>query len=260
MTWTWDPDTFGTHWFGDANDRMPAPLRYLSRFPTLEESDAHRSGVRARCGVDERERIDLLVHTVSRCDLRIEIIGSTLRHYRGDGRTQKQYRVVGALTAHHAAVLFQTALHGEFGDIRADLLRPEHLPTALAAAVPPCDPGRQPPETFHVRDVEPRAVRSDSYPADDNHNSGRARFGRYADRPVDGGGHAVLRLGDYHARPDRYRFLQWRDVTDDGRYIEQRNSTHVEIRPTTPQILGGIFTTWIELATRRLREAEARLW
>ena len=256
MTWTWDLDTFGAHWFNAANDRMPDPLRYLSRFPTLEGLHAHRTSVRAALSTDECERIDLLMHTVSRCDLRIEIIGSTTRHYRGDGRSRKQYRLVGARTSRHAVVLFQTALHDEFSDIRADLLRAEDLPTALAAAIPPCDPGTARPETFHLGDTEP-AQRA-AYLSDDSRNSGRARFQRYARSPVDGGGHAVLRLGNYHARPERHRFAQWRDITDDGRYLEQRNDTHIEIRPAASRLLGELFGAWVERAVRQVREMETR--
>ncbi|MFD3706257.1 ESX secretion-associated protein EspG [Nocardia sp. NPDC058658] len=256
MTWNWEPDTFATHWFNEANDQMPAPLRYRSRFPTLEELDAHQAAVRASCGTDERQRIDLLMHTVSRCDMRVEIIGSTVRHHQGDGTTHKQYRIVGAHTNHYAAVLFQTAMNGEFGSIRADLLSPENLPAAIVAAIPPCTPGTASPETFHLDDVKPPTAQPASYFADDHRGTEHSRFRRVMDRPTDGGGHAVLRLGDYHARPERHRFIQWRDITGDGRYVEQRNSTHLDIRPATPGKLTAIFTSWIDSAVARLRQDE----
>jgi hypothetical protein len=256
MTWNWDPDTFATHWFTEANDQMPAPLRYRSRFPTLEELDAHRVAVRASCDSDERQRIGLLMHTVSRCDMRVEIIGSTVRHHQGDGTTHKQYRIVGAYTSHYAAVLFQTAMHGEFGDIRADLLRPASLPAAISAAIPQCVPGTAPPSTFHLDDVKPPTAPQSSYFADDSRGVEHRRFRRIADRPMDGGGHAVLRLGDYHARPNRHRFIQWFDIAGDGRYVEQRNSTHLDIRSTTPEKFTGIFASWIDSAVARLRQDE----
>ncbi|MGY0503337.1 ESX secretion-associated protein EspG [Nocardia sp. FBN12] len=254
MTWNWDPDTFATHWFSDANDLMPDPLRYRSRFATREGLDAHHAAVRASCDSDERGRINLLMHTISQCEMRVEIIGSTVRHYRGDGTTHKQYRIVGAYTAHYAALLFQTAMNDEFGDIRAELLRPESLPAAITAAIPPCTPGTARPETFHVDDIKPPPAAANGYFADDRRIAEHRRFRRLADRPADGGGHAILRLGNYHARSDRHRFIQWYDITGDGRYIEQRNSTHLDIRPVAPQNLTGVFTAWIDTAARRLRE------
>lgn len=256
MTWLWDPDTFGAHWFDARNDRMPAPLRYRSRFPTLEGLEAHRSAVRARCGAEERERIDLLVRTVSACEMRIEIIGSTVRYHRSDGRTQKQYRVVGAIGNRYAATLYQTAIHGEYGDIRAELLRPEQLPAALAHAIPPCEPGAQRPDTFHLGDLAPTG----GYLAQDDRNAPSARFHRLARRPADGGGHAILRLGDYHAPPSRHQFAQWYDITGDGRYIEQRNSTHLSVGPATPRALTDIFSAWLDRATYHLRASAAPRW
>ncbi len=260
MTWTWDPDTFAAHWFDDANDQMPAPLRYRSRFPTLEGLDAHRAAVRAGADPDERDRINLLVHTVSRCELRIEVTGSTVRHYQGNGTTHKQYRIIGARTTQHAAVLFQTAIGDTFSDIRADLLRPEHLPAALAAAVPPCAPGTWRPETFHIDDVKPPVAQQNNHFATDDRNSPHARFHRLARRPADGAGHAVLRLGDYHAPPSRHRHAQWYDLTNDGRYLEQRNATHVDVRPATPQTLPALFTTWLDQATRSLHRTQPSTW
>ncbi|MFC4123592.1 ESX secretion-associated protein EspG [Nocardia rhizosphaerae] len=252
MTWTWEPDTFAAHWFSHVDDRMPAPLRYRSRFPTRDELDGHRAAVRANGDRDERERIDLLMHTVARCELRVEIMGSTVRHHRGDGSTHKQYRIIGAYTGQYAALLFQTAIHGVFGDIRADLLRPEDLPGAMVATVPPCPPGTGRPETFHLDDITPH---HHSLEPDARHTE-YARFRRLTDRPADGGGTAILRLGNYHARPLRHRVVQWYDITGDGRYVEQRNSTHLDIRPTTADKLTGIFTSWIDNATKTLRRTE----
>lgn len=253
MSWIWDPDTFGVHWFNEGNDRMPAPLRYRSRFPTLEELEDHRIAVRARYSPDERRHIDLLVHTLAHCDMRIEIIGSTSKHQRGDGKTQEQYRVVGARNTHYAVVLRQTAIPDEYGNIWANLLPPEQLPTALTATIPACKPGTHRPDTFHINDLKPPT--SSGYLVDNTHNTPHERFNRLARRPTDGGGQAILRLGNHHARPTRHRAMQWYDITGDGRYTEQRTQTHLDIRPTTPQALTATFTAWINQTLHQLHDA-----
>ncbi|MEU4315079.1 ESX secretion-associated protein EspG [Nocardia sp. NPDC024068] len=251
MAWTWDPDTFAAHWFDDGNDRMPAPLRYRSRFLTMDEFEAHCAAVRDGGDSDDRERIGLLVHTLAHCDMRIEILFGSVVHRGGDGRTRKDLRVVGARNSTYAVVLAQTAVRGVDGDIRAQLLRSDQLPAALAAAIPPCEPGRDKPVTFDLADVKPEP--DTGYSADSGPGSTRQRFRQLARRPTDGGGHAILRLGDLHAAHNRYRALQWFDITGDGRYVEQRNRTHLELRPASAQGFGAVFTAWIDQAQRALR-------
>ncbi len=251
MAWTWEPDTFAAHWFDEGNDRMPAPLRYRSRFPTVGGFEAHRAAVRAGADTDERERIGLLVHTLAHCDMRIEIRFGSVKHRGGDGHTRKDLRVVGARTYAHAVVLSQTAVRGEDSDIRAQLLRADQLPAALAAALPPCEPGRDKPVTFDLADVQ--AAKEAGFSVQDT-RSPRGRFAQLARRPADGGGQAILRLGNFHAAPNRHRVLQWGDFTGDGRYVEQRNRTHLELRPATAQGLIAIFAGWIDQAERTLRE------
>ncbi|WP_063062262.1 ESX secretion-associated protein EspG [Nocardia sienata] len=250
MAWTWEPDTFAAHWFDEGNDRMPTPLRYRSRFATIDEFEAHRAAVRAVGDIDEQERIRLLVQTLAQCDMRIEILFGSVKHRGGDGRTRKDLRVVGARTYAHAVVLSQTAIRGEDSDIRAQLLRADQLPAALAAAVPPCEPGRDKPATFDLADVKP--AEDSRYAAD--LTSARRRFEQLARRSADGGGHAILRLGNFHAAHNRHRALQWCDITGDGRYVEQRNRTHLELRPASTKGFGAVFAAWIEQAERTLRE------
>ncbi|MFD4403333.1 ESX secretion-associated protein EspG [Nocardia sp. NPDC058499] len=250
MAWTWEPDTFAAHWFDEGNDRMPAPLRYRSRFPTVGGFEAHRAAVRAGADIDERERIGLLVHTLTQCDMRIEILFGSVKHRGGDGHTRKDLRVVGARTYAHAVVLSQTAVRGEDSDIRAQLLRADQLPAALAAALPPCEPGRDKPATFDLADVKP----AEGHFADTDPRSPRRKFAQLARRPADGGGRAILRLGNFHAPHNRYRALQWFDITGDGRYLEHRNRTHLEFRSATAQSFTAVFTGWIEQAERALRE------
>lgn len=252
MAWTWDPDTFAAHWFDEGNDRMPTPLRYRSRFATMDQYEAHRAAVRAGGDIDEQERIRLLVHTLRNCDMRIEILFGSVKHRGGDGQTRKDLRMVGARTYAHAVVLSQTALRGEDSDIRAQLLRADQLPAALAAGIPPCEPGRDKPVTFDLADVQ--AAKEAGYSAQYDTRSPRGRFAQLARRQVDGGGQAILRLGNFHAAHNRHRALQWGDFTGDGRYVEQRNRTHLELRPATTQGLSAIFAGWIDRAERTLRE------
>ncbi|MEV0294774.1 ESX secretion-associated protein EspG [Nocardia sp. NPDC050710] len=256
MAWTWDLDTFAALWFNEGNDRMPSPLRYRSRFATLDELEAHQSAVRAGYRGEERTRIDLLVHTVASCDMRFEIICSTVSYKGSDGKTPKHRRMVGARNAHYAALLHQTGTHDEFGDIHARLVDPDQLPAALAGALPPCKPGSQPRATFHVDELKP----STGYKVDNARNSSRERFDRLARRPADGGGQAILRLGTFHAQPNRHRALQWYDITGDGRYVEHRDHTYLDIRPGTPQDLTATFASWMDQAMQQLRAREADAW
>ncbi|MBF6425655.1 ESX secretion-associated protein EspG [Nocardia cyriacigeorgica] len=254
MSWTWEPDTFAAFWYDDGNDRMPSPLRYRSRFPTREGYEEHCAAVRARYSGEERERIELLKHTVSSCDMRVEIFFGSVAHRGGDGRTRKDLRIVGARNYSYAAVLSQTAFGEDYGDIRAQLIRADQLPQALTAAIPPCAPGKEPRATFDVQDLKPAA--DSGYFVDNARNSARERFDRLARRPADGGGNAILRLGNFHAPHSRFRAMQWYDITGDGRYLEQRNRTHLEVRPWNAQDVTKAFSSWIEDGVRVLREQE----
>ncbi|MFI5718033.1 ESX secretion-associated protein EspG [Nocardia sp. NPDC051750] len=254
MTWTWDPDTFAAHWFDPGRDRMPSPLRYRSRFPTVGGLEAHGAAVRAGLDIDERERIALLVHTLEHCDMRIEIRFGSVKHRGGDGRTSKDLRLVGARTHSHAVVLSQTAVHDTDSDIRAQLLRADQLPTAVAAGIPPCEPGRDKSATFDLSDIGP--AEESGYVAHTDPRSPRRRFQELVARPRDGAGRAVLRLGNFLAPHRRHRALQWFDFTGDGRYVEQRNRTHLEFRPATASGFASIFAGWIDHATRTLQDIE----
>ncbi|WP_280233992.1 ESX secretion-associated protein EspG [Nocardia cyriacigeorgica] len=254
MAWTWEPDTFAALWFDDGNDRMPPPLRYRSRFPTLGGYDAHCAAVNAQYRGDERERIDLLKHTLANCDMRVEIFFGSKAHRGGDGRSRKDLRIVGARNYSYGAVLSQTAIGEDFGDIRAQLIRADQLPAALAASIPPCSPGRERPATFDLQDLKPHS--DTGYFGDDARSRERERFDRLALRPADGGGNAILRLGNFHAAHSRFRAMQWYDITGDGRYLEQRNRTHLDVRPAEPKDFTSAFTRWIEDGVRTLREKE----
>ncbi|TLG11500.1 ESX secretion-associated protein EspG [Nocardia cyriacigeorgica] len=254
MAWTWEPDTFAAFWFDEGNDRMPPPLRYRSRFDTIGAYEAHCAAVRASYDQDERERIELLKHTLSKCDMRVEIFFGSKAHRGGDGRTRKDLRIVGARNYSYAAVLSQTAIGEQFGDIRAQLIRADQLPAALTASIPPCQPGRERPATFDLQDLKPGS--DTGYFGDDSRRRERERFERLALRPADGGGNAILRLGNFHAAHNRHRGLQWYDISGDGRYLEQRSRTHLDVRPANPQDFTSTFTRWIEDGVRVLREQE----
>ncbi|WP_280498852.1 ESX secretion-associated protein EspG [Nocardia cyriacigeorgica] len=254
MAWTWEPDTFAALWYDEGNDRMPPPLRYRSRFATINAFEAHRAAVRAQYTGDERERIELLKHTLANCEMRIEIFFGSKVHRNSDGRTRKDLRIVGARNYSYAVILSQTAIGEEFGDIRAQLIRADQLPTALTASIPPCSPGSERPAQFDLQDLKPPS--DTGYFGDDAHTRERQRFERLALRPADGGGNAILRLGNFHAPHSRFRAMQWYDITGDGRYLEHRNRTHLDVRPAQPQDFTSAFSRWLDDGVRTLREKE----
>ncbi|MGQ4599522.1 ESX secretion-associated protein EspG [Nocardia sp. R6R-6] len=244
--WTFDPDDFAALWYGDANDRFPNPLHYRSRFALRDEFDAHRNTVRARYPVDELERIQLALHTLSTSDLRIEILGGTTKHKGGDGSV-RMYRILGARTSYHAVTLFQSATLARDGAIRLQLHSPENLPTRLVKSIPARPPGTQSPATFHPDDLRPRG----DYFEDVARNTPRERYQRLLQRPADGGGSAGLLTGSINTMSRPWNVLQWYDIADDGRYTEVRGR-HISIYPATPTDLVTRFTTWVDAALQRL--------
>lgn len=50
----WEPDDFAAVWYAVGLDRFPRPLRYLSKYRTQDEFDAHRH--RFLSGLDEDQQ------------------------------------------------------------------------------------------------------------------------------------------------------------------------------------------------------------
>ncbi|QIS10342.1 ESX secretion-associated protein EspG [Nocardia arthritidis] len=251
--WTWEPDDFAALWYSEANDRFPSPLHYLSRFPYLEDYQAHREQVRSRYSADAAEEVELLVHTLSTSDIRIEILGSTTE-LRG---TIWEYRILGARNLFHGAVLCQSIVDRQPEGIRARLCRPEHLPTRIVNALLPADPGSQPAASFYAADI---TAGDGDYRDDYTRSSPRERFERLLRRPAHGEGIALLHTGSILHRADPSQTIRWHDITGDGRYTERRDGDLIHVRPTVPKELIGEFTTWIDDAARRLRGDEDYEW
>jgi len=253
--WSWEPDDFAALWLGDARDRLPRPLGYTSRIPTMDARAAHRRAVHARYDTDEREQIELAFHTLINSDVRIEIIGDSVTF--GKGR-RKEYRIAGARTSNHAVMLTQTADPGPDGGIdgliRCRLFRSEQLPARLANIVPSYPAGQGKPETFHVQDLKDPTA--DSY----SRNTPRDRFDRMTKHPIDGGGVAGLLTGSPFHHPNPWYAAQWIDIARDGRYLQLRTREHLTVRPATPNDLTTHFATWIERALQRLRDDQPDTW
>src|SRR6266702_2844009 len=182
---------------------------------------------------DEYEQIQLAIHTLTNCNMRIEILGST-RKYKGSDGTQRAYRVVGAHTPGHAAVLFQQTQGDRDGRIRLRLCRTENLPAALLPTIPPRNPGTQQPLTLHPADLNDRRESLTG-------NAPHERYRRMLEGPIDGGGTAALIPGLLNADPPPWHQLQWYDLPD-GRYAELR-APQITVRPATPQAFTTRFTT-----------------
>ncbi|MFI7003628.1 ESX secretion-associated protein EspG [Nocardia sp. NPDC050175] len=259
--WTWEPDDFAAIWYSAAVDRFPQPLHFRSRFTTAEAFEAHRVSVRERYSGDEMETIELAAHTLRTSDVRIEILGGTRKH-RDNHHSMKEYRIVGARNLHYAVVLRQTATGGEDGPIRLRLCRTESLPARIAQFIPPCGPGGHEAATFHIHDIEQH---DNSYIENVARNTPREQYQRLLGRPADGGGSAGLLVGSILARPAASKTISWHDITDDGRYTEQRTLEHITVRPATPPALSTLFAAWIDKAVQHLQEdgtgcSEPREW
>ncbi|MQY20444.1 ESX secretion-associated protein EspG [Nocardia macrotermitis] len=253
--WVWEPDDFAALWLGEARDRLPRPLSYTSRFPTMDAATAHRRTVRARYDADQTELIELAFHTLVNSDVRIEITGESTTFGKG---SPKEYRIVGARTPHHAVMLTQTADPGPQesvgGQIRGRLFRTEQLPARLANIVPSFPAGQTKPDTFHIKDLKTRQ------PETYSRNTPRDRFDRLTKQRLDGGGVAGLLTGSPFHHPNPWYTTQWLDIARDGRYLQLRTREHLTIRPATPTDLSTCFATWIERALQRLREDEPDHW
>ncbi|MFI9509249.1 ESX secretion-associated protein EspG [Nocardia sp. NPDC052566] len=248
--WTWEPDDFAALWFSAANDRFPRPLHHRSRFTFREDFDTHRTEVRESYDSDEMEEIQLALHTLTTSDVRIEILGGTTKHRANDG-SRREYRLLGARNLYHAVVLFQSAANGEHGQVRLRTCSTEALPARIVNFLPGCNPGSAGAAVFHAQDLaRPR----DPHFGASRHNDSLVQYKGLLDRPVDGGGNAGLLIGPIHDRPSPRNTLRWYDITDDGRYTEQRTAEHITVRPTVPQDLAAEFTTWINKAVQQLRE------
>ncbi|WP_405165576.1 ESX secretion-associated protein EspG [Nocardia sp. NBC_01499] len=254
--WTWDPDDFAALWYSDANDRFPNPLHYQSSFVLRDEFAAHAVAVRNRYSRDEMERIQLAVHTLTTSDMRIEILGGTMKHKGRDGRV-RMYRIVGARNPYHAVTLTQTATVDLDGPIRLRMCRPADLPGHIAKSIPAREPGREKPATFHVGDLQPRRT---GHFEETSRGNPREQYQRLLQRPADGGGSAGLLTGPINTVSQPWNVLQWHDITDDGRYLERRSGDQISVRPVTAQELSAHFTAWIDRALQRLRADEDETW
>ncbi|MFE3545660.1 ESX secretion-associated protein EspG [Nocardia sp. NPDC059177] len=247
--WTFDPETFAAHWYSDANDRFPSPLKYLSRYRTEDEFAQFRSRIRADLHRSEREEIDLALHTLTTSQTRIEIVGCTVKHHSSTGADDsKEYRIVGARDHHRAVLAFQGGRSAEYGDIRLRLFGPDRLGDQLTGAVPACVPGRQPPATFHPQDLEPDAG---GYFDDVRRDSARGKYQRLLGTRGDGYGIARLYIGTARSAADHSGVVRWFDVTGDGRYVETRGQ-HVTVRPGSREELTARFVNWVDRAGRQL--------
>jgi hypothetical protein len=246
--WTWEPDDFAAFWLTSAFNRFPDPLRFTSRFARRDDFDAHRTTLRERYSRDELEQIELALHTLTTSTIRIQIFGGTTQHGNPEGGV-RVYRIVGARTNHHAMSLTQTTVGDTNGPVRCRLFPTDHLPAQLVGCLPQCNPGTQPPPTFHPEDL---GDHPDS-------TTPREHYQRLLHRPADGGGSALLYTGPIDT-PDKPRTtVQWHDITDDGRYTELHDQ-HGLIRPTAPTDLAAHFTTWIDRSTRNLLEVTENRW
>ncbi|WP_280504685.1 ESX secretion-associated protein EspG [Nocardia farcinica] len=248
--WSWHTDYFAALWLGDAHDRIPGPLRHVSRFALNDEAQAHRVAVRQRYSADEWDDIRAALRTLSASDIRVEILGGSCRHRNSTGRDDlREYRVLGARAGHRAVVLTQHGTDREHGPIRLRAFDAAQLPARLTQTIPACEPGRQRPEVFHPGDLAPRR---DGYAQDNARNSPRERYQRLLGRTADGGGTAVLLTGPLYKRSTPARLLQWYDISGDGRYGEERGA-NITVRPVTPADLTRHFAGWIDHAVDRLR-------
>nr|WP_158607848.1 ESX secretion-associated protein EspG [Nocardia panacis] len=253
LEWSWEPDDFAALWLDDGRDRFPRPLHFQSRFRFVEDYRRHAARVRANYSRDDLMDIVRAFEVLQASDVRIEIVGGTTK--TNDG-TARRYRVLGVRNEVSAAVLSQTCSAEADGPIRLRLCHPDHLPARIVHRLLPAEPGREPQAEFHRQDVlDDRDAHFDNSRRTQLRDSYRKLIGR----PSDGGGSAALYLGPLLSRTDPLHFVEWRDITDDGRYTEWQTIDRLRIRPTTPKDLTAQFAAWFDKARRRL-DADTEVW
>ncbi|RJO76690.1 ESX secretion-associated protein EspG [Nocardia panacis] len=253
LEWSWETDDFAALWLSEAQDRFPRPLYSRSRFQYAEDCQAHLARVRANYSQDDLIDIKRAFEVVTSSDVRIEIRGGTTK--TSDGST-RQYRILGVRNEVSAAVLSQITTYEIAGPIRLRLCHPDHLPARIVHRMVPAEPGRQPQAEFHQQDI---MGDRDPYFDDSRRARLRDRYREFVGRPADGGGSAALYVGPFAAEANPLHFVEWRDITEDGRYTELRTLDRIRIRPTTPKDLATHFATWIDKARDRL-SADADVW
>ncbi|MEV2218723.1 ESX secretion-associated protein EspG [Nocardia vinacea] len=190
--------------------------------------------------------IQAALDTITTSEILIESLSGTATTANGAVREQ---RILGIRNPHQAVVLAQPVTNDDDGPIRLRVCRHEHLPTRIVNWLLPAEPGYQPAESFHERDLD---WAPDDYFEDVAHNTPRERFQCLLGRPTDGGGNAAFYLGSILDRPQPSNTLEWHDITGDGRYTTRRDYHQIHVSPTTPQELIANFTKWIDDALRQL--------
>jgi hypothetical protein len=144
-----DSDRFAALWLGQANEALPDPLMYTSRFRFLDGWEAFRGQTRLEYGTPEFAELHAALEVMAATRVAAYAVGATST----GGVT---VRMLGCCAGAAAVVASQQPASGRgSGDVVVRSGRAEELAVMLARSMPPARPGRRAGGRFYRSDVEP---------------------------------------------------------------------------------------------------------
>lgn len=215
--WTLPAEDFAALWFGPANDRMPFPLRFRSRFPYADEYEAHRNKTRDAFSAEKFEDLHHALRILAEPRARIEVYGRR-------GPQQEDLRILGCVGGRPGVVVAQHQ-----GDITLQLVGAEKVAGLVVDRLPEAGPGNQRVQRFAksaLADDAPFVMRTDGV-------SEKAQYAKLVQRPRESEGTLSVYVGPRHGDQRLTNVVRWFDITGDGRYLETRTRDTIEVKPAS---------------------------
>ena len=219
LTWTLPAEDFAALWFGPANDRMPFPLRFRSRFPLADEYEAHRNKTRDAFAADKFEDLHHALRVLAEPCARIEVYGRR-------GPQNEELRILGCVDGRPGVVAAQKQ---SGGNITLQLVGAEKVAGLVLDLLPDAGPGRKRAQRFAksaLSDDAPFVMRTDGL-------SEKAQYAKLVGGPRGSEGTLSVYVGPRHGDQRLTAVVRWFDIVGDGRYTETRTRDTIEVKPAT---------------------------
>jgi hypothetical protein len=231
--WELSLDDFAALRYGNANDELPEPICFTSRFADLDEAGMHRRAVLAKYGTEEYAGLRTAMDLLSLPPVRLTALAAS------DGTTTRI-----AAGRHSTAAVFAVQ-HTETVSIRLHRTTADGLTAELVAALPSCVAGKRSYFTATHREI---AGETGSYLESATRLSPAQEYRQYYGPAKRVGSGIISVQGSELGAQRGYGSIEWFDIAGDGRYLETRDNYHVTVTPAEPRHL-------IEALAKPLRDA-----